>query len=123
MVAVSAAAFSLHKPAAPTPVMPHAMAPIAQENAVAEKSQFEITENDAGKTYTFALGSHFGVFLDEPNHPQKYLTCMPNNIVVPGDESLVVTKPLWGVRLYAVGVGTCTLRDKDFSMKIVVQDN
>ena len=120
----SALAFSLR---AQTPALGSQLPTVGKptERVVAEKSQYEITANDNGKTYTFGLGVRFAVFLDEDNYPKADLTCKPNNIIASAaaDDTPVAALPLWVVRYYTVGVGQCTLKDKDFSMKIVVQEN
>ena len=111
------------------PEKPHlsavALAARAEPAVVADrvqKSQYEITANDNGKTYLFSQGVHFSVFLDEENYPKAELNCSPGGIVAHARVMPVATLPLYAVRFDTVGAGSCRLHDKDFSMTVVVED-
>ena len=83
-----------------------------------QKEKYILTANDAGKTYTFTLGSRFSVLLDDA-YPKALLRCTPRGIIEEGDAP-VATKPLWAARFYAAGLGSCTLSDEDFTLTIIV---
>ncbi len=104
-------AVALAARAAPTPVAEKV-----------EKSKFEITANDNGKTYSFPPGVHFSVFLDEEHYPKNELVCSPVGVVAHASVMPVATLPLYAVRFDTVAPGSCRMHNKDFSMTVVVED-
>jgi hypothetical protein len=87
----------------------------------AVKSQYEVTANDTGKTYTYPVGVHFSVFLDEEHYPKNELVCHPGGVIAHAANMPVATLPLYAVRFDTVAPGICTLHNKDFSMTVVVE--
>ena len=89
--------------------------------APAEKTQFSLTANDSGKTFTYTITSRFSVFLDEAHYPLAALRCSPDGIVGSISNIGVPPQGLWVARFEAVAPGSCVLRDKDFAVTIVVE--
>jgi hypothetical protein len=87
----------------------------------AEKTQFSLTANDSGKTFTYAAGAHFSVFLSEANYKKDALRCSPAGVVGNSTSLGVPPKGMWVRRFEAVSPGSCTLTDKDFEVTIVVR--
>lgn len=92
-----------------------------QSDAVAEKTQFSLTANDSGRTFTYALGAHFSVFLDEAHYPESKLHCSPQGVVVSVKDLGVAPVGLYTTRFTVVAPGTCELKNNDFSVLIVAR--
>ena len=89
-------------------------------DAVAEKTQFSLTANDSGKTFSYTLGAHFSVFLDEAHYPEAKLQCAPAGVVALTKDLGVAPTGLYTARFTAIAPGTCELKNNDFSVLIRV---
>ncbi len=89
-------------------------------DAVAEKTQFSLTANDSGKTFSYTIGTHFSVFLDEAHYPEAKLHCTPAGVVTLTKDLGVAPTGLYTARFTAVAPGTCELKNNDFSVLIRV---
>ncbi len=84
------------------------------------KNRADITLERNGQTFTYTISSRFFVFLDDVKYPVRDLTCEPRSVI-----GYVSNGQFRGPHLYpdyyeAVKPGTCTLRDRDFAVTIVV---
>lgn len=84
---------------------------------------YEIRVGDSGKTYAYPLTSRFSLILDRTQYPSSSisLACTSPNVLGPISNIPSVMPPLYAVRYEAVASGTCLIRDKDFSVTILVR--
>jgi hypothetical protein len=103
-----------------TPVPP-SPTPTAQ---AAESQQYDITEKDSGKTFTYSVTSRFSVILDETKYPEANLrlSCEPNDVLGSISNLPSVFPPLYAVRYEGVTPGKCMITNGSFSVTIVIVD-
>lgn len=81
---------------------------------------YTITAADNGNTFSYPLTSRFTVILDSTRYPKSELTCAPAGILGSISNIPPVSPPLYAARFETVAQGSCTLSDRDFSVRIVV---
>jgi hypothetical protein len=77
---------------------------------------------DNGRTYTYYLSNRFFVFLDDEKYPVDSLVCDPKGIIGYISSGSFRGPDLYPIYFEAVDIGSCTLKDHDFVVKIVVVD-
>lgn len=73
-----------------------------------------------GKTFTFQLTTRFIVFLDDKEYPVKDIKCTPEGIIGYVSNGSVRGPDNYPIMFEAVGIGTCTLRNKDFQAYVTI---
>jgi hypothetical protein len=84
------------------------------------KNNAAITLESNGKTITFPVATRFSVFLDDDKYPVKALTCNPTWIIGYISNGSLRGPGRYPIMYEATVPGECTLRDGDFTVKIVV---
>jgi hypothetical protein len=77
---------------------------------------------DNGRTYTYYLSNRFFVFLDDEKYPVSDLHCEPEGAIGYISNGSFRGPDFYPIYFEAGEVGSCTLKDRDFSVKIVVVD-
>jgi hypothetical protein len=84
------------------------------------KEQAPINLSGNGKSFSFRLTMRFIVFLDDKEYPVKDIRCTPEGIIGYVSNGSVRGPDNYPIMYEAVGVGTCTLRNKDFQAHVTV---
>jgi hypothetical protein len=108
---------------------------VASQTALAEQNAAYLQETikemkrlgaimleDNGRTFTYFLTDRFFVFLDDEKYPVDSLDCKPEGIIGYVSNGSFRGPDLYPVYYEAASVGSCTLKDHDFAVKIVVVD-
>ena len=104
-----------------TPVPPAGPTPTA---TVVESQQYEITEKDSGKTFTYSVTSRFSIILDKNKYPKDNFRVSCDGDTVIGSISNIpsVAPPLYAVRYEGVAPGKCVIANGSFLVTIVIVD-
>jgi hypothetical protein len=78
--------------------------------------------DDNGKTFTYYLTERFFVFLDDEKYPRSELVCEPQPVMGYVSNGDFRGPDLYPIYYEASKIGSCTLKDRDFAVKIVVKD-
>jgi hypothetical protein len=81
---------------------------------------YEITEADNGKTFTYTVTSRFSVILDGKKYPPADHSVAPTDIIGYISNVPSVDPPLQAVRYEGVNPGTCTIRNGDFAVTVII---
>lgn len=83
----------------------------------------DLDSSDSGGTFTYAVTSRFEIFLDMSKYPQSELKvdCNPANAIGPISNIPAAPKGEYVVRYEGVQPGSCTISDRGFSIKVVIQ--
>jgi hypothetical protein len=84
------------------------------------KNNAAITLESNGKTITFPVATRFSVFLDDDKYPVKALTCKPTWVIGYISNGSLRGPGRYPIMYEATAPGECTLRDGNFTVKIVV---
>ena len=84
------------------------------------EEQAPINLSGDGKTFTFRLTTRFIVFLDDKEYPVKDIKCTPEGIIGYVSNGSVRGPDNYPIMFEAVGIGTCTLRNRGFQAHIIV---
>ncbi|MBX4200339.1 hypothetical protein KW790_02680 [Candidatus Parcubacteria bacterium] len=86
------------------------------------KCPTELTENDSGRTLTYAAGDRLTIYLNHTKNPSTGLHCDPSGIV--GVISIITSTstPLYAARMEAVKTGICNLKNNNFLSIMKVED-
>ena len=84
------------------------------------KSTGAIMLQDNSKTFTYTLGERFFVFLDDEKNPRDELVCEPQPLIGYISNGDFRGPDLYPAYYEAEQTGSCTLKDRDFAVKIVV---
>jgi hypothetical protein len=93
-----------------------------QETRKEMKRLGAIMLEDNGRTYTYYLTNRFFVFLDDEKYPVDSLFCDPEGILLYVSNGSFRGPDLYPIYFEAADIGSCTLKDHDFAVKIVVVD-
>jgi hypothetical protein len=86
------------------------------------KSVGAIMLEDNGNTFTYSLSERFFVFLDDEKYPRSELVCEPKPVIGYISNGDFRGPDLYPIYYEASEIGSCTLKDRDFAIKIVVKD-
>jgi hypothetical protein len=78
--------------------------------------------DDNGRTYTYTLTTRFFVFLDDEKYPVASMDCVPQWVIGSVSSGSLRGRDLYPIYYDASIVGSCTLKNHDFAVKIVVVD-
>lgn len=84
--------------------------------------QYEITEEDNGKTFFYHVTTRFTIILNQDRYPREDLkvACGVSGGLAELDAPPAAEHPLYSVRYMAVRPGRCTLTNGDFSVTIEI---
>ncbi len=74
--------------------------------------------NDSGKRFIYTVTSRFSLILDSTKYPPGELTIAPAGVIGEISNIPSVELPLRAFRYEGVSPGQCTIRDRDFVVKI-----
>lgn len=85
-----------------------------------DNAQIKLSSN--GGVFTTTADGKFFVFLDDKGYPASALTCEPQGVIEgPYEPKYSIREPnLYPVEFSALKSGSCVLRNRDFSVTIVV---
>ncbi|MEJ2601190.1 MAG: hypothetical protein P8Z00_22860 [Anaerolineales bacterium] len=108
---------------------------VASQTALAEENAAYLQETikdmkrlgaimleDNGRTYTYTLTNRFFVFLDDEKYPVDGMKCEPKPVIGSVTSGSFRGRGLYPIYYDASIVGSCTLKNHDFAVKIVVVD-
>jgi YbbR domain-containing protein len=81
---------------------------------------YEITEQDNGKTFRYTLADRFSILLDQNKYPREKLVVEPSGIIGEMSNISTVRAPFYVVRFGGLKTGTCTIRNGDLAVTIVI---
>jgi hypothetical protein len=76
---------------------------------------------DNGKTFTYYETERFFVFLDDEKYPRDELVCEPQPVIGYVSNGDIRGPDLYPIYYEATRIGSCTLKDRDFAVRIVVK--
>jgi hypothetical protein len=82
----------------------------------------EITIWDNTRTFSFALGSKFGVKLDKEQYPEDGVSVTPSGIIESVSGVPATGSSFYVLEYQALKTGVCTVKNKDFEVSINVFD-
>lgn len=96
--------------------------PIPTATTPAYSQQYEIREQDSGKTFVYSITSRFSVILSQDKYPKENLKVGCDHEDVIGSISNIpsVQPPLYAVRYEGVTPGTCTITDGSFHVTVEI---
>ncbi len=97
-----------------------AYSPQSTSTSVPSSTQYEITQADNGRTFTYNVTTRFSVFLDSTKYPKDELKCLPEGIIGSISNIPPFQPPQYVVRYETIQPGDCTLQDRDFHVTIKV---
>jgi hypothetical protein len=87
-----------------------------------ETPETEITMWDDTRTFSYALGSTFGIKLDMNRYPQNNFSVAPTGIIGSLSNAASTSPPFYVTQYKALKPGTCTIKTGDFSVNVYVYD-
>jgi hypothetical protein len=84
--------------------------------------EHSINLQDNGKTFTYTTTSRFMVFLDDLDYPLKDLKCVPQSVIGYISNGSLRGPDHYPIMFEAGPEGTCLLQDRDFQVRIVIDN-
>jgi hypothetical protein len=84
--------------------------------------EHSINLQDSGKTFTYTTTSRFMVFLDDLDYPLKDLNCVPQSVIGYISNGSLRGPDHYPIMFEAGPEGTCLLQDRDFQVRIVIDN-
>lgn len=90
--------------------------------AAPASTPYQLIAQDSGKTFVYTLTSRFSIVLDSRTYPRADLsvTCDRPQVIGPISNIPAIAPPDYVVRYTGVNPGTCTIRDRAFSVTIQI---
>jgi hypothetical protein len=84
--------------------------------------QYSFTAQDSGKTVTYTVTSRFQIIFDQQKFPQKdvQVSCTLAGTIGSVSNLPSVSPPLYAIRYEGVQPGTCTIRNGNFLLRVII---